>query len=128
MTSFYVLHEIMGEAYQLGLTGTAEPHRAFIGFQLNAKIRRRNYVRQSEMFFNPYSYPARASMYRAMKGARNLLIISAAEPVNNDRYERFRKKLVWRTENEGPFKNPSVFDVRSVSIIHDLAALYSSTV
>ena len=109
LTSFEVLIEIMAEAYALGLTGHYEQHRAFIGFQLDAKTRRKDYPRFPEMFFSTVAVPLIEVMFRAKKGARSLLIISAAEPVNTDRYERFRKELVKRTRHDEPFKDESVF-------------------
>ena len=114
LTSFDVLIEIMAEAYDLGLTGKNRPHQAFIGFQLNAKIRRKNYIRQTEMFFSPITVSPGDVMYRSMKGARSLLIISAAQPVNTNRYEKFRMKLVNRTINDPPFNTAGVYDTPTV--------------
>jgi hypothetical protein len=119
LTSFDVLIEIMAEAYDLGLTGLNEQHRAFIGFQLDAKTRRKNHGRYPEMFFSPYALPQLETMFRAKKGARSLLIISAAKPVNTERYERFRKELVNRTEHDEPFKDSYVFDQDAVSFSYN---------
>ncbi|XP_028405467.1 receptor-type guanylate cyclase Gyc76C-like [Dendronephthya gigantea] len=114
LTSFDVLIEIMAEAYDLGLAGFKpdlnERPRVFIGFQPDAKIRRKNYVQYPEIFFSPYAEPVLDVMFRAKKGARSLLIISAEDPVNNARYERFRNLLVKKTENDGPFKDEAIFD------------------
>ena len=116
LTSFDVLIEIMAEAYDLGLTKINKPHRVFIGFQLDAKVRRKNWVRQSEMFFSTRPINSLGLMYRSKKGSRSLLIISAAQPVNTDRYEKFRKELVRRTEYVEPFKFETQYDIATVSI------------
>ncbi|CAB4032083.1 atrial natriuretic peptide receptor 1-like, partial [Paramuricea clavata] len=110
LTSFDLVVEIMAQAYTIGLTETNRPHRVFVGFQLDASKRRKNYVRQSEIFFSPYAFPQVDVMYRAMKGSRSLLIISNAEPVNTERYETFRGKLVNRTEYDPPFNSTTVYD------------------
>ena len=117
LTTFEVLVEIMAVAHNLGLTAKEKPHRAFIGFQLDAKIRRENYVRKSEFFFSNVANPVGVVQYRAMRGARALLIISAAQPRNYQRYTRFQQKLVDRTENAPPFKDRTVYDPIVVGII-----------
>jgi hypothetical protein len=115
LTSFDLVVEIMAQAYTMGLTETNRPHRVFIGFQLDASKRRKNYIRQSEIFFSPYAYPQTDVMYRAMKGSKSLLIISNAEPVNTERYELFRNELVHRTEYLPPFNSTTIYDIGSVS-------------
>lgn len=107
----------MAEAYALSLTGFPEKRRAFIAFKLDAKMLRKNYVQYPEIFYSPRAVPALDIMYRAKRAAKSLLIIAAARPVNTGRYERFRKELVKRTEHEGPFKDSTVYDVATVSIL-----------
>lgn len=53
-------------------------------------------------------------MYRAMKAARSLLVISNVRPDNTKRYNKFRMKLVNRTERVPPFKFPDIYDMKSV--------------
>ncbi|XP_028395101.1 receptor-type guanylate cyclase Gyc76C-like [Dendronephthya gigantea] len=128
LTSFDVLIEIMAEAHDLGLTKIKKPHRVFIGFQLDAKVRRTNYVRQSEMFFSTQPTNSLDLMYRSKRGSRSLLIISAAQPVNNDRYEKFRKELVRRTEYVEPFKFELEYDLvtKQTEISETANALYDA--
>jgi hypothetical protein len=99
----------MAEAHDLGLVSKDSPHRAFIGFQLDAKVRRDNYVRKTELFFSAYAYPPGEVMYRAMRAARSLLIISAAEPRNNVNYRRFQNELVRRTKEVPPFNDTNIY-------------------
>lgn len=106
----------MAEANDLGLAGLSDQHRNFIGFQLDAKTLRKNYISYPEMFYSPIAVSPFDVMFRAKRGAKSLLIISAAKPPNTDRYEKFRKKLVYRTEKVEPFKDKTVFDLVTVSI------------
>ena len=106
----------MAEAYDLGLTSIHGQHQTFIGFQLDAKTRRKSYIRYPEMFYSHQAEPTFEVMIRAKKAARSLLIISVEQPVNTDRYERFREKLVNRTEHDEPFKFSSIYDVKTVGI------------
>ena len=106
----------MAEANDLGLAGPTDQHQKFIGFQLDAKTLRKNYISYPEMFYSPIAVSPFEVMFRAKTGARSLLIISAAQPPNTDRYEKFRKTLVERTEKVEPFKDITVFDLATVSI------------
>lgn len=115
LTSFEVLIEIMAEANDLGLDGLCEQHRTFVGFQLDVKTLRTNYVLHPEMFYSAVALSPLEVMFRAKRGARSLLIISAARPPNTDRYKKFRRKLVDRTEKVEPFKDITVFDYATVS-------------
>ena len=70
------------------------------------------------LFFNPYVLGPQERIDRQQitrNGARSLLLISPAKPINTERYIAFKKELINRTESKEPFMDSAVFDEDLVS-------------
>ena len=122
--SFEVLVEVMSQAYDLGLTEKNRPHRAFISFQLDMGVSRESISENLDLYRSPIAEPRPPTsvMLRAKKASRSLLLISLDKPRDTERFQKFKNELVKRTDNTPPFKDPYIYDLKTVSIccvIHD---------
>ena len=111
----------MSQAYDLGLTGKSNPHRAFIGFQLQMALSR-DIPATRDLFRSLLAPDTEEVMFRTKKAARSLLLISHDKPRNTELFQRFKNELINRTEYVQPFKSSATYDFGTVSIssvMHD---------